>query len=770
MILEMELLSDAIPGSGEGLAGIIDIDVARDEYGIPYIPAKRIKGVLRESALELENTALLHGSVDDIFGSSGKQEGTAFKISDGYIENYDIYKKFLEYASQNVKLAPLFNREIILDGFTYQRSRTTIDHETFTAKENTLRTSRVLKQGLKFYFHVEFPLNSDDNYQKDLEKICKATRRFGLSRTRGLGEIHLCFLNKSFLGGSTGGSILQNGAAPQPSLHGPRSLPSLKTVSQAHSFEVLVKSSLVVEDKKLILSIENKGQLMVTSKTGKKQFSETYIPGSALLGVFANSYIKYHSLTEPHQDTMFRDIFLAGKVTFSNAYPAKKNYNFIPTPLSIHKEKDKDNYFNLSQEKDFQEVLNDEITSKPLSQEFSQIDVNNNFTPYPLETCIEYHHSRPEDKSIGHAGEGNGVFFQYSVLKAEENFRAEVEGPFDLLAKLEELLIMQDIFYLGKSKTAQYGKCLVKKENIAEVQISKEQWKDTECIVVTLVSDMVLRNRNGFVTPEPCLFIDEIAELLAISPDMLEIERQFLAFTTKSGFSGIWKLPRIQEHALKAGSVIVIKNNSGKIFELGKLAGHCFGIDTREGNGKIKINRRKEEDFKYEKYKQEALSIPPSEELVKIQETIKRVLLEHIKAQLKIDALRKAQSSQLPSNSFLGKIDMFMNQAKTFADLNSQYLSQLRDIGKKQLEKIEEHLFVDVIEKKVEIEKIKKFLIKIKNEHEINSRELRDILKLAKIDEHFFENDEEITFTLYKHYARLFLSSLRLIKRRNDEE
>ncbi|MDQ1352597.1 MAG: CRISPR-associated protein Csx10, partial [Acidobacteriota bacterium] len=255
-----------------------------------------------------------------------------------------------------------------------------------------------------------------------------------------------------------------------------------------------------------------------------------------------------------------------------------------------------------------------------------------------------------------------------------------------------------------------------------------------------------------------------------ISPDLLEMERQFLSFTTKSGFSGVWKLPRIHEHALKAGSVMVIKNNSGKTLERGKLSGHCFGIDTREGYGKIKISPGKKKDLTYEIYELAAPSLPPSEDLVKIQETIKRILLEHIKMQLKLDALRKAQKSQLPSNSFIGKIGMFINQVKTFEDLNVQFFSQLRDIGKKQLEKIEKHLFIEGVEKKqVNIEKVKKFFIDIKNKPEMDSPILRELLTQAGIDEHFF-NDNETAFDLYKFYARLFLSSLRLVSRRKDEE
>lgn len=755
MILEMELLSDAVPGSGEGLSGIIDIDVANDEYGLPYIPAKRIKGVLRESALELMDTGVLGNRVEDIFGATGQQEGAAFKIFDGYIENYfiyNIYKEFFDYtAGHKGELAPLFNREIVLDGFTYQRSRTTIDYRTGTAKENTLRTSRVLKRGLKFSFQVELASDPGKEYYRDMENICKVTRRFGLSRTRGLGEIRLVLHDKSFLG-----------------VKGPAARGAYKVF--------LKKSPLIAEgidparQCKLILAIKNHGQLMVTSKTGKKQTSEIYIPGSALLGLFATRYIDSHSLEKPHHDPVFRDLFLEGKVVFANAYPVKKNYDFKPAPLSLHKEKDKDNYFDLSNERDFQKVLDEEISSKALKDEFVQVNDNDVLTPYPVETCIEYHHSRPGDKGIGHAGEGNGVFFQYSVMKPEENFRAEIEGPFDLLEKIIELCHKQDIFYMGKSKTAQYGKCSVQLQGIEEKETPVGQWKDKEeSMVVTLESDMVLRNQNGFVTPEPALLIDEIAVLLGISPGMLQLERQFLAFTTKSGFSGVWRLPRIQENAIKAGSVIVIKNNSGQSLDLGKIFGHGFGIDTREGCGKIKISRCKRRNLTYRGYEPDPPPLPAAENLEKIRETIKGILLLHLRSQLKTAALQKARQSQLPSNSFIGKIGMFVRQAKTFKDLNG-YFSQLRERGKKQLEKIERPLFIEGIEKKqVEIDRVKKFILDNREKSRVDAEKIRDILRTARIDEHFFTG-EETAFDLYKYYAGFFLSTLRLVSRRKDEE
>jgi CRISPR-associated protein Csx10 len=760
MILEMHLLADAIPGSGEGLAGIIDIDIGSDGYGIPYIPAKRIKGILRESALELSDVGMLQYSVDDIFGAGGRQEGTAFKISDGYIADYHLYREFFEYAAYDKNLAPLFNKENVLDEFTYLRSRTTIDNETGAAKENTLRTSRVLKRGETFYFQVEFPVE----YSEEIDKICKVTRRFGLSRTRGLGEIRLSLLNKSFCGGPGGGF-------PEKS---PLVAEGIKPGRQC----------------KLILAIKNRGQLMVTSKTGKKQFSETYIPGSVLLGVFANEYIKIKKAedkgylpAEAHHDPVFRDIFLNGRVTFSNAYIEEaKLKGVVPMPVSFHKEKDRENYFDLSFPGDYRDVLDKEISTKAVRQEFARIGADY-FTAYPAETRIEYHHGRPMDKSIGHARENDGAFFQYSVLNDRKDFRAEIEGPYRLLEPIIELCRESGVFYMGKSKTAQYGKCSIRLKELSEVKLSTGLWKDGESIVVTLASDLVLRNRYGFVTPLLSLFIDEIAGILGISPALLVVERQMVSFTAKSGFSGVWKMPRIQENALKAGSVMVIRNNSGQNLHLEKLSNHSFGIDIRDGCGKININRHGKKHLRHEPFEPAAPTIPASENLKKMPGLIERIHLKHIRAQLKAAALQKARESLSPSNSFIGRMGMFIRAARDFEELDTHYLRQLRQKSKNQLEKIERHLLIGDFTVKpgengkekpanvkgVDIEKIKTFISQARDNSGLDKPGLRHVFQLAGIDEHFFLAEKTV-FDLYRFYAGQFLSALRLVNRRKDGE
>ena len=53
MQLIIRLLSDLCTCSGDTHNSLVDTDVVYDENGIPYIPAKRIKGCIREVAQEI---------------------------------------------------------------------------------------------------------------------------------------------------------------------------------------------------------------------------------------------------------------------------------------------------------------------------------------------------------------------------------------------------------------------------------------------------------------------------------------------------------------------------------------------------------------------------------------------------------------------------------------------------------------------------------------------------------------------------------------------
>ena len=190
MKLHMKLLSDCLPGSGQVYEGLVDNDIVSDPYGLPYIPGKRIKGILRESAHNLKDVHKLCLEIDKIFDKN-------FRISNGYLKNYETYYQFLKSirAENDSILKSLFDPQNVMKFFTYTRSQTAIHKKTGVAQSHSLRTMRVLKGGLEFVFDLtfnhQFSPEDEQKFKQDQENIFKVTKEFGTSRTRGLGRIIL---------------------------------------------------------------------------------------------------------------------------------------------------------------------------------------------------------------------------------------------------------------------------------------------------------------------------------------------------------------------------------------------------------------------------------------------------------------------------------------------------------------------------------------------------------------------------------------------------
>ena len=104
MKFKLILLSDGFPGSDSFLSGYIDRDIPFDRFGVPFIPAKRIKGLLKESAKNLHDYGELVTDIEQLFGKEGDAIDT-FKISNGKIPQFNELHRFLNFTSDNTKLA-----------------------------------------------------------------------------------------------------------------------------------------------------------------------------------------------------------------------------------------------------------------------------------------------------------------------------------------------------------------------------------------------------------------------------------------------------------------------------------------------------------------------------------------------------------------------------------------------------------------------------------------------------------------------------------------
>lgn len=194
--IELKFLSDSLISSGNGFGAIVDSDIVFDEYGLPFIPAKRIKGCLKESAEQIESfqKGLGINSVDT-FGEEGQTSETGVYFSSLKLKEYDSIQPWIEYLSNNDKYSNLFGKNQILDHFTYYRMQTKIDSEKQTAEETSLRTSRVLaaKSNPDIFEGSIFISNHDkvESIKKTLEIAAKNLKHIGLMRNRGFGNVEV---------------------------------------------------------------------------------------------------------------------------------------------------------------------------------------------------------------------------------------------------------------------------------------------------------------------------------------------------------------------------------------------------------------------------------------------------------------------------------------------------------------------------------------------------------------------------------------------------
>lgn len=162
---------------GSGLSSGADADalVIKDKNGLPFVPGKTIKGLLREVVEEYS-----------IFAESTIQKLFGTRVEDG--ESCD--KQHMPGCAffSNACLLPNV-ANIILSGnlqmYLYSKlTSTAIDEETGTAKDFSLRTIEV---ALPCTLYGEI-VNVDEECAEVVGRALKMIKRLGLQRNRGLGR------------------------------------------------------------------------------------------------------------------------------------------------------------------------------------------------------------------------------------------------------------------------------------------------------------------------------------------------------------------------------------------------------------------------------------------------------------------------------------------------------------------------------------------------------------------------------------------------------
>ena len=183
MRIKMELLSDAVFGSGMSVPGGEDISVLSDSNGFPYYKGGTFKGIFREELgryLTWIDDSDARNVVNKLLGDKGSNdtEDSGKMIFSDFVISDAVKEAVLDEIGNN--------KQSVLDSMTNIRVFTSITQDGIS-KEGSLRMARCVNKGLVFY--------SDIRCQKEDEPLVKEVlpliKWVGSMRNRGFGKIKI---------------------------------------------------------------------------------------------------------------------------------------------------------------------------------------------------------------------------------------------------------------------------------------------------------------------------------------------------------------------------------------------------------------------------------------------------------------------------------------------------------------------------------------------------------------------------------------------------
>jgi CRISPR/Cas system CSM-associated protein Csm3 (group 7 of RAMP superfamily) len=170
----------------------VDAEVLHDVYGMPFFPAKRFKGLLYESALEVvEMAELCQGNfisrqcIDELF-QHVPGSAVQLNIHDFHLDGYGRMAR--EWYYLQTEYADVLRPSDVLSAYTSLRYQTSIEKDSGVALDHSLHNMRVVDAGVVFKGTMELS-GAGPEHLGALALAMKNLRYAGLKRNRGFGKI-----------------------------------------------------------------------------------------------------------------------------------------------------------------------------------------------------------------------------------------------------------------------------------------------------------------------------------------------------------------------------------------------------------------------------------------------------------------------------------------------------------------------------------------------------------------------------------------------------
>ena len=184
---------------GSGQADVnLDAEIVHDAWGLPYFPAKRFKGLLFESAVEVfemfelanmstENLAVPENIFHKFSDDDGNVSDVQVVVPNFYICPVEEYQKLCEdWRYLQTKYKEIFRPSDVLKSFTSIRYQTKL--ENGVAATGTLHNLNVLNAETKFFGKIIL-VNASPPVINLLALALKNLSAAGTKRNRGFGRI-----------------------------------------------------------------------------------------------------------------------------------------------------------------------------------------------------------------------------------------------------------------------------------------------------------------------------------------------------------------------------------------------------------------------------------------------------------------------------------------------------------------------------------------------------------------------------------------------------
>lgn len=187
MKLKIDLLDDWHIGSGQGKGAHLDAVLDRDSFGMPYIPGKMLKGLLRDAAERAASWGWPEIDpewIGNIFGSSvdgvelpeqlGRDQIRSGRLR---VANATLPSDLAQYFSSQKEMKNALTREFF---------STAIQTQTGAAQQGSLRGIEI---AIPMTLHAEIEIEAGSNADwSALEKLLQLLFAVGANKTRGFGR------------------------------------------------------------------------------------------------------------------------------------------------------------------------------------------------------------------------------------------------------------------------------------------------------------------------------------------------------------------------------------------------------------------------------------------------------------------------------------------------------------------------------------------------------------------------------------------------------